>query len=119
MASITVFHNPNCSKSRGACSILGERGVEFDSVQYLKTPPTRDEIVALIGILDDPPAALVRKDPYFRELGLDAADYETVDAVADLLAEHPRLMERPVIVKDGRAVIGRPPERVLELLEPD
>lgn len=117
MASVTVFHNPKCSKSRGACQILEDRGVEFDSVQYLKTPPTRGEILALLGILDDPPAALVRKDPYFRELGLGADDYETPEAVADLLSEHPRLMERPVIVMDGRAVIGRPPERVLELLE--
>lgn len=119
MPSITVFHNPNCSKSRGACQILGERGVDFDAVQYLKTPPTRDEILALIDKLDDPPAALVRKDPYFKELGLDAGDYETPEAVADLLVEHPRLMERPVVVKGDTAVIGRPPEKVLELLEED
>ena len=74
MASITVFHNPNCSKSRGACQILDEAGADFDSVQYLKTPPTREEIIAIVEMLDDPPAALVRKDPYFKELGLDAAE---------------------------------------------
>lgn len=116
MGSITVFHNPSCSKSRGACQILTDSGVEFDTVQYLKTPPSREELVALIAILDDPPAALVRKDPYFKELGLDPGDYESADAVVTLLVEHPRLMERPVVVKDGRAVIGRPPQRVAGLL---
>lgn len=60
---------------------------------------------------------MVRKDKFFKDEGLDPADYETADAVVDLLLEHPRLMQRPVFVRDGRAVIGRPSEKVLELLD--
>ena len=67
-------------------------------------------------MLDDEPAELVRKDKNFTALGLSADDYVTPDAVADMLVEHPELMQRPIAIKDGRAVIGRPSERVLELL---
>ncbi|MDE0371059.1 MAG: hypothetical protein OXI73_00725 [Rhodospirillales bacterium] len=67
-------------------------------------------------MVDVAPAALVRKDKHFKDLGLDAKDYTTVDAVVKLLAEHPRLMQRPIAVRGGRAVIGRPSEKVEELL---
>ena len=113
---LVLYHNPSCSKSRGADGILQERGVEFETVRYLDNPLTEAELKDLLDILDDPPAALVRKDPHFKELGLNADDYTERDSVAALLAEHPRLMERPVVVKGDRAVIGRPTERVQELL---
>jgi len=87
-------------------------GVDVDVVQYLKKPLDRDQLVELMGKLEDPPADLVRKDGFFKDLGLDEADYTDVDAVADLLVEHPRLMQRPVIVKGDRAIIGRPLDRV-------
>jgi arsenate reductase len=108
----TIFHNPNCSTSRHALDEAGRLGVDLDVVQYLKEPLDRDALVELMGKLEDPPADLVRKDGYFRELRLDEADYTDVDSVADLLVEHPRLMQRPVIVKGDRAIIGRPKERV-------
>src|SRR4029079_1982344 len=111
-----LFHNPSCSKSRGADSILQERGVDYETVRYLTNPLTEAELKDLLDILDDPPAALVRKDPFFKELGLNADDYTDRDSVAKLIAEHPRLMERPVVVKGDRAVIGRPPERIEALL---
>ena len=85
-------------------------------MQYLKTPLGEDALREILEMVDAPPGALVRKDKYFKDLGLDAADYTTVDAVAKLLAEHPRLMQRPIAVRGGRAVIGRPSERVEELL---
>jgi arsenate reductase len=66
--------------------------------------------------LDDPPADLVRKDGFFAQLGLRAEDYQNPDAIADLLVEHPRLMQRPVLVKNGRAIIGRPKDRVADFL---
>ena len=69
-----------------------------------------------MGKLEDPPADLVRKDPYFKDLGLDAADYTTPEAVADLLVEHPRLMQRPVLVRGDRAIIGRPKDRCRRFL---
>jgi len=92
-------------------------GVDVDVVQYLKKPLDRDQLVELMGKLEDPPADLVRKDGFFKDLGLDEADYTDVDAVADLLVEHPRLMQRPVIVKGDRAIIGRPKDRVEAFLQ--
>jgi arsenate reductase (glutaredoxin) len=114
---MTVYHNPSCSKSRGALEILAERGVETDVVQYLKTPPDTKTLERIVDAIPNPPADLVRKDARFKELGLDAADYTTRAAVVKLLLEHPELMERPVVFRGERAVIARPSENVLELLE--
>jgi arsenate reductase len=113
---VVVFHNPKCSKSRGAVEILGERGVEAEIVEYLKTPPSRADLERILDAIDDAPAALVRHDARFAELGLDAAAYETRDAVIELLLAHPELMERPVVFVGERAVIARPSEKVLDLL---
>ena len=96
---------------------MRERGVEFDAIEYLKLPPTREEIERLLDLLPNPPSELVRQDKNFAELGLKAADYETREAVVALLLDHPNLMQRPIVVAKGRAVIGRPPENVLELLD--
>jgi arsenate reductase len=116
MSEITLYHNPNCSKSRGAKEILESRGVDFDVVEYLKTPLGAAEIERLLGLLGGEPAELVRNDSHFKELGLDADDYQTAEAVAGLLAEHPRLMQRPVAVRGDKAVIARPSELVESLL---
>jgi arsenate reductase (glutaredoxin) len=112
MADVTIFHNTKCSTSNHALAEAERVGTDVDVVQYLKTPLTRDELIALMGKLEDPPADLVRKDPFFRDLGLDPEDYTTPAAVADLLAQHPRLMQRPVIVRGDKAIIGRPKDRV-------
>jgi arsenate reductase len=117
MQRVTIYHNPGCSKSRGALDILHERGVECDVVEYLKTPPDRASLERILELLPAAPAELVRKDKRFKELGLDEADYTTQAAVITLLLEHPELMERPVVIKSGRAVIARPSEKVLELLD--
>jgi arsenate reductase len=97
--------------------ILEDRGVEFDVVQYLKTPLDRETIADLVEMIPDPPADLVRKDKNFKELGLNPDDYVTAAAVVDLLVEHPRLMQRPILVRGRRAVIGRPSDNLLELLD--
>ena len=116
MSQITLYHNPNCSKSRGAKEILEARGADFEVVEYLKTPLTTAALSALLEVLGGDPAELVRKDSHFRELGLNADDYRSVEAVAALLAEHPRLMQRPVAVLGDRAVIARPSELIEALL---
>jgi arsenate reductase (glutaredoxin) len=97
--------------------ILRERGVEFDVVEYLKTPPDRATLERILDHLPNPPADLVRKDKRFKELGLDEADYQTRDQVIDLLLEHPELMQRPVVFRGERAIIARPSDKVLELLD--
>jgi arsenate reductase (glutaredoxin) len=114
--SVVVYHNPVCSKSRGALEILAERGVETDVVEYLKAPPDRVTLERIVDAIPNPPGDLVRKDKRFKELGLDAAGYTTRATVVKLLLEHPELMERPVVFRGKRAVIARPAETVLELL---
>ena len=115
--NVVVYHNPVCSKSRGALEILGERGVDAEVIEYLKVNPSRADLERIVDAISDEPAALVRKDKRFKELELDAADYTTRDEVIAVLLEHPELMERPVVFVGDRAVIARPSERVNELLD--
>jgi arsenate reductase len=113
--AIRIYHNALCSKSRSACALLQERGLEAEVVNYLETPPSREELKALLAMLGLPAEALVRKgEAVFQAeyLGKVLGEEEWLDA----LLAHPILMERPIAVSGGRAVIGRPPERVLELL---
>jgi|SRR5579872_6572130 len=115
---VTIFHNPSCSKSRGALAILGERAVDYGVVEYLKAPPSRDALEAIITKLVDPVADLVRtSDQRFVDLGLDPAGYQSPAAVVELLLAHPELMQRPVVVRGDRAVIARPEARVAEILD--
>ncbi len=117
MADITLYHNPNCSKSRGAKEILEARGADFEVVEYLRTPLDAVALAALLELLPDAASELVRKDSHFKELGLDAEAYESAEAVATLLAEHPKLMQRPVAVRGAKAVIARPSELIEALLD--
>ncbi len=117
MERVLVYHNPVCSKSRGALDILRERAVAYDVVEYLEQPLDRATLERVLGLLGGPPGALVRKDKRFAELGLRAQDYSTREQVVELLLAHPELMERPVVIRGNRAVIARPSERVLELLD--
>ncbi len=109
MADVVVFHNPRCSNSRSALQLLGERGDQVEIIEYLKTPPDRATLDGLLDILVDPPADLVRHDQRFAELGLDPDGYGDRSAVVELLLEYPELMQRPVLVSGGRAIIARPP----------
>jgi arsenate reductase len=116
-ADVQIFHNPSCSKSRGALEILQERGVDADVVKYLDTPPDRKTLERILDAIDDEPIALVRTgDPKFKAAGLSKDDVKTRKQVVDVLLAHPEVMERPVVFVGDRAVIARPSERVLELL---
>ena len=117
MPDVTLFHNTACSTSRHALDVIERAGSDVEIVQYLKTPLDRAGLLDLIGRLEDPPEDLVRKDGFFKESGLSADDYRTPEAVADLLVKHPRLMQRPVLVRGGKAIIGRPKDRVAAFLE--
>lgn len=114
--SLILYHNPRCSKSRQAKALLDERGVNHQCIEYLKTPPGRDTLAAVLDALEAPPASLVRTgDAAFTQSGRSADDLDA-DTVVELLADQPALMQRPLAVAGNRAVIGRPPERILELL---
>ena len=117
MAKPTIFHNPKCSTSCHALATAKDLGVEVEVVEYLKTPPDRARLQFLVDNLEGPVADLVRKDPYFKELGLNADDYTEAGPVIDLLEREPRLLQRPILVKGKRVVIGRPKERIAELLK--
>lgn len=111
----TVYFNSNCSKCRTTQGILAERGIEADYVRYLEQVPTRDElerVMKLLGI-DDPRQMMRTGESAYRELGLADADH---DRLLEAMTEHPVLIERPIVIRGDRAVIARPPERVLELL---
>ncbi|WP_149193967.1 arsenate reductase (glutaredoxin) [Luteimonas suaedae] len=116
MSESVLYHNPRCSKSRSALALLQARGVEPRIVPYLEQPPDAAALQALLRQLDLRPRALLRTgEAEYVELGLaDPALDE--DAIIAAMAAHPRLIERPIFVHGDRAVIGRPPERVLELL---
>jgi arsenate reductase len=97
--------------------ILRDRGVEFDVVEYLKQPLDRAGLERILEAIPDAPDALVRKDKRFAELGLRAEDYIQRDMVVRLLLAHPELMQRPVVFRGSRALIARPSEKVLDLLD--
>ena len=111
-----IYHNPRCSKSRSALALLREKGDEPEIVLYLKDQPTAADIDSLCQALGIEASGLVRsKDRHFRELGLSLDDARDHRGWVEILAANPILIERPIVVRDGRAIIGRPPERVLEL----
>ncbi len=111
--STTIFHNPRCTKSRQTLALLQARGVDPDVVLYLDSPPDAAALRDLLSKLDLPASALVRKKEH-RELGLDPTDDD--DELVRRMAAHPRIIERPIVVRGDRAVLGRPPENVLKLL---
>ena len=116
MQKITVWHNPRCSKSRNTVNLLEERGVEAEVVRYLDTPPTKEEIKEVLKMLGISARELMRtKEAIYKELGLKDVDDE--EKLIEAMAEHPKLIERPIVIKDGKAAIGRPIEKVIELLE--
>ncbi len=100
-------------------AVAEEQGVEIDVVEYMKDKPTRDDLVDIVGKLEDPVADLVRKDSQFKKLELDADDYVEADAVVELLVAYPRLIQRPVLVRDDKAIIGRPKDRIAPFLNGD
>lgn len=111
----TIWHNPKCSKSREALKLLEESGEPFEVFKYLDTPPSRDEIVALLGKLGVSARKLMRtKEDLYKELGLAKITDEV--KLIDALGEHPKLIERPILIEENRAVIGRPVEKTIEFL---
>ncbi|WP_022949386.1 arsenate reductase (glutaredoxin) [Methylohalobius crimeensis] len=114
--AIIIYHNPRCSKSRGALQLLRERGIEPKIVEYLKTPPSREELEDILAKLNLEPRDLMRKkEKPYRELGLDNPDLGR-EALISAMLEYPILIERPIVVAEDRAALGRPPEKILEIL---
>ena len=116
MSAIVVYFNPHCTKCRIAKGEIDRSGVECEVIRYMDHPLDEEALGALVDQLEGPVSDLVRKDRRFDELGLGAADYRTREPVIDLLVDHPELMQRPVIVRDGIARIARTPESVTQAI---
>ncbi|KAF0118502.1 MAG: arsenate reductase [Rhodospirillaceae bacterium] len=112
--SVTIYYNPRCSTSRATLNLLRERGVEPVVIEYLMTPPTVEELTALLGLLGLSARQILRKKDA-KAVGLEATGLEETALIAAMV-ENPAVIERPIVVANGRAVLGRPPEKVLELL---
>ena len=112
---VCVWFNPGCSKCRGAKEILEDRGVAAEYFRYLDEQPSREDLIRVMELLgiDDPRKMMRTGEPVYRDLGLADAD---ADALLDAMVAHPVLVERPIVIRGDRAVIARPPERLLELL---
>lgn len=114
--SVTIYHNPRCGKSRGALELLRARGIEPRVVEYLKTPPSAAELEHILELLGLEPRALIRKgEAAYQEAGLDRPDLDRAALIAALVA-HPILIERPIVLANGKAALGRPPENILGIL---
>ncbi|OWU84242.1 arsenate reductase [Oceanicola sp. 22II-s10i] len=112
--SVTIWHNPRCSKSRQTLALLQDRGIEPTVRLYLDDAPSAAELAQALDLLGLAPSGLIRKgEAEFKELGLKEA---SEDAILAAMAAHPRLIERPVVFANGRAALGRPPEAVLDIL---
>lgn len=113
--NVTIYHNPRCSKSRQTLELLRERGIEPKVVEYLKTPPSAGKVKELIRMLGiEPHALLRRKEAPYKRHKLSAKS--SAAEVAKAIAADPVLLERPVVVAGDKAALGRPPEKVLEIL---
>ena len=112
-----ILHNPRCSKSRETLKLLHDQGVDLPVVEYLQQPLSKAELRELCALLGVPPLTIVRtKEELFAELGLSKDNGYSDAQWLDVLASHPKLMERPIVIYKGKAAIGRPPEAVLTLL---
>ena len=113
---VKIYHNSRCSKSRGACDILSDKGIQTEIVEYLKTPPTEAEISDLLIKLEMKASELVRKGEELYKDKFSKKNYSEAEWLR-ILAENPILIERPIVVMGDKAVIGRPPEKILQLIE--
>ena len=114
--SVVIYHNPRCSKSRRTLALLREHGVELQIIEYLKVPPTADELATILDALGmDPRGLMRRKEAAYRGEGLDSPALDRTRLIRAMVA-NPILIERPIVLANGRAALGRPPEAVLEIL---
>lgn len=115
--AVTVWFNPRCSKCRTAQGLLAERGIDADYVRYLDQAPSRQDLEHVLALLgsDDPRSICRTGEAIYRELGLSGADRDTL---LEAMVTHPILIQRPIAVRGDRAVVARPPERILDLIEP-
>jgi len=114
--AVTLYHNPKCSKSRQTLQLLEERNIKPEIIEYLKDPPTVDHLRHILKLLGRGPRDLMRKkEDEYKEFNLDNPSISE-DELLEFMVNHPVLIERPIVLTNGKAALGRPPENVLEIL---
>ncbi len=114
--SVKIFHNPRCSKSRQTLQLLQEKNIDVEIIEYLKTPPTKAELVDILQKLNIEPRALMRKnEAEYKATGMNNTELSDDELIAGMIAT-PKLIERPIVLANGKAAIGRPPESVLKII---
>ena len=116
MANVTIWHNPRCGKSRDGVKLLDEKGIDAEVVKYLDTPPSKEELIEVLKMLGMSARELMRtKEAIYKELDLKNENDES--KLIEAMVSNPKLIERPVVIKDGKAALGRPLENILALLD--
>ena len=114
--TVTIYHNPSCSKSRQTLEIIKKKGIEPIIIEYLKVPPTKNKIKEILTILGYAPRDLMRKkEPVYAEFKLEDSSLSD-DVLINFMVKNPILIERPIIISNNKVAIGRPPEKVLDIL---
>jgi len=114
--NVKIYHNPRCSKSRQTLALIEERGIKPQIIEYLNQPPSKSQLKKILAMLDMQPRDLMRKkEPEYLENHLDDTSL-TRDQLIDAMIKHPKLIERPIVIHGDKAALGRPPEKVLEIL---
>ena len=114
--AVSIYHNPRCSKSRQTLALIEENNIKPTIIEYLKTPPSKDELKKILKLLNISARDLLRtKEAEYKEQGLDNPDLSE-EQILELMTKYPKLIERPIVVTNSSAAIGRPPENVLEIL---
>jgi len=117
MTTATIYHNPRCSKSRKTLNILLDNNINVEEIRYLEQPPSKQKLTELCQLMSIKPLQIIRTgESLFKELGLTKADERTDDEWLEIMVNNPKLIERPIVQINDKAVIGRPPENVLEIL---
>lgn len=114
MTEVTIYHNPRCSKSRETLKLIEDKGISPTVIEYLKTPPSAAELKRILGLLGKAPQDLLRRKEA-AEAGIDPAAL-SADALIAAMVANPVVIERPIVVANGKAALGRPPDSVLEIL---
>ena len=113
---VTIYYNPACSKSRLSLELLKQQGEDIEIIEYLDTPPDAATLASILDLLGMEPRELMRKhEKEYTGAGLDDPGLSREQLISAMI-EHPRLIERPIVVKDGKATLGRPPEKILDIL---
>jgi len=111
----TIYHNPRCSKSRQCLTILEEQNEEIEIIKYLDTPLTEDQLTEIVSLLGIEPIDLVRKNEAIWKQEFKGKDFSDIELI-QIMCNHPKLIERPIVINGNKAIIGRPPEKVIDIL---